>query len=113
MNVWPSLHVLAGAALLVLLLLGRAPKVTARPATEFDYEDQSLLPDQNYFAVPKRTAMVLDKMMIALQRALDDETLNTSAAQPEQMDLQRRNQQKGRVYLRCYFNAVTCFRRKK
>lgn len=26
-----------------------------------------------------------------------------------QMDLQRRGQQKGRVYWRCYFNAVTCF----
>lgn len=29
-----------------------------------------------------------------------------------QMDLQRRGQAKGRVYWRCYFNAVTCFKRK-
>ncbi|CAB3374820.1 Hypothetical predicted protein [Cloeon dipterum] len=112
MNLWPSLHVLAGAALLLLLLLSHAPKAAARPAASSDYDDD-VQPDPYPVVLPKRTAMVLDKMMIALQRALDDDTLNASASQPEQMDLQRRNQQKGRVYLRCYFNAVTCFRRKK
>jgi len=39
--------------------------------------------------VPKRTAMVLDKMMVALQRALDDDdSLNASEAErPEQVNI--------------------------
>ncbi|KAK1124690.1 hypothetical protein K0M31_006058 [Melipona bicolor] len=34
------------------------------------------------------------------------------SADEQTMDLQRRGQAKGRVYWRCYFNAVTCFKRK-
>jgi hypothetical protein len=38
--------------------------------------------------VSKRTAMVLDKMMVALQRALDDDdSVNLGEAQPEQVFL--------------------------
>jgi hypothetical protein len=35
--------------------------------------------------VPKRTALMLDKMMVALQRALDDDVTTVSAPQPEQV----------------------------
>ncbi|XP_066985267.1 uncharacterized protein AstCC [Macrobrachium rosenbergii] len=68
----------------------------------------------------KRAAIVLDKLMFALQKALDDTPNATSpghqqglsgnrafAAGP--MDLQRRGNNDGRLYWRCYFNAVSCF----
>ncbi|XP_018325835.1 uncharacterized protein LOC108737476 [Agrilus planipennis] len=85
----------------------------------------------------KRTAIFLDRVMMALQRAIDEEEKIAAAAAaaassvadnksrtksvgPEalrSMDLQRRGhqdsmqtQQKGRVYWRCYFNAITCFK---
>nr|QBX89029.1 allatostatin-CC [Nephrops norvegicus] len=67
----------------------------------------------------KRAAIVLDKLMFALQKALDDSPAaspgqpapysrpRTYAAGP--MDLQRRGNGDGRLYWRCYFNAVSCF----
>ncbi|KAL3272895.1 hypothetical protein HHI36_014355 [Cryptolaemus montrouzieri] len=79
----------------------------------------------------KRTAMLVDRLMVALKEAIDEEEAqmantiidNTSrtksyALSPEDvrtMDLQRRGhgslstEPKVRPYWRCYFNAVTCF----
>ncbi|PNF39350.1 hypothetical protein B7P43_G01509 [Cryptotermes secundus] len=53
--------------------------------------------------------------MVALQKAVEDEKGGRNFAPgpvENKMDLQRRGQEKGRVYWRCYFNAVTCFKRK-
>ncbi|XP_076393743.1 uncharacterized protein LOC100875099 isoform X2 [Megachile rotundata] len=86
--------------------------------------------------VPKRAALLFDQLMVALQKVVDNqnrENLGSSRSfsrssprlsadssqivspadeQTVKMDLQRRGQPKGRVYWRCYFNAVTCFKRK-
>lgn len=70
--------------------------------------------------MPKRAALLFDQLMIALQKVVDQgraEKALTRSASPNQvansqMDLQRRGQAKGRVYWRCYFNAVTCFKKK-
>ncbi|KDR09562.1 uncharacterized protein LOC110838631 isoform X2 [Zootermopsis nevadensis] len=71
--------------------------------------------DEYPVVVPKRTALLLDKIMVALQKAVEDGKGDRNFASnvaENKMDLQRRGQQKGRVYWRCYFNAVTCFKRK-
>ncbi|KAK7600958.1 hypothetical protein V9T40_008399 [Parthenolecanium corni] len=75
-------------------------------------------------AVPdKRAALLLDRIMVALQKAVDDgKDVKMKSFYPEfgiinnciyvfdfQSSLQRRGQEKGKVYWRCYFNAVTCF----
>ncbi|KAI4486329.1 hypothetical protein M0802_012348 [Mischocyttarus mexicanus] len=84
---------------------------------------------QEVHVVPKRAALLLDQLMIALQKVVDNHGRGnigsskslTRSAPPIQMipstdeqtmDLQRRGQAKSRVYWRCYFNAVTCFKRK-
>nr|CAD7430320.1 unnamed protein product [Timema monikensis] len=80
-----------------------------------EVEFHGLLTQANTVVVPKRTALLLDKIMVALQKAVDEDS-SVAAIPPNMpdstMDLQRRGQQKGRVYWRCYFNAVTCFKRK-
>uniref|UniRef100_T1IPL2 Uncharacterized protein n=1 Tax=Strigamia maritima TaxID=126957 RepID=T1IPL2_STRMM len=64
--------------------------------------------DSNYFQHPvKRSTMLLDRLVTALQKAFKQETQEVTG-----MELQRRRPN-GRVYWRCYFNAVSCFRRKK
>ncbi|KAL2713177.1 uncharacterized protein V1478_017370 [Vespula squamosa] len=80
-----------------------------------------------YIVVAKRAALLFDQLMIALQKVVDSQAraefennkaLARSAMQrpnsldAQTMDLQRRGQAKGRVYWRCYFNAVTCFKKK-
>ncbi|XP_022916974.2 uncharacterized protein [Onthophagus taurus] len=84
--------------------------------------------DEYPMVVPrKRAALLVDRLMVALQKAIEEEDQRNIEAQRKHsgyglrqddvrsMDLQRRghggltNQQKGRVYWRCYFNAVTCF----
>ncbi|XP_045448338.1 uncharacterized protein LOC123656723 [Melitaea cinxia] len=75
----------------------------------------------------KRAALVLDRLLIALQKALHEESLNqrlnTDSDGPrtaplrlssydtnDMTGLQRRGQGSGRGrVLRCYFNAITCF----
>ncbi|KAJ8941627.1 hypothetical protein NQ318_000333 [Aromia moschata] len=83
----------------------------------------------------KRTATLVNRLMVALKKAMEEDEreedlknvnqLDRYSARsskkyhmsPEDvrtMDLQRRGhgnlaQQKGRIYWRCYFNAVTCF----
>ncbi|XP_029156356.1 uncharacterized protein LOC114929111 isoform X3 [Nylanderia fulva] len=96
----------------------------------------------NKVVVPKRAALLLDQLMVALQKVVDNQgkstvgesrgmsrgmsrgtkvsaprfIANTEIADDQtvvnSMDLQRRGQAKGQVYWRCYFNAVTCFKRK-
>ncbi|XP_012251343.1 uncharacterized protein LOC105683379 [Athalia rosae] len=100
----------------------------------FDYPDYPAVKYDEYpVVVPKRAALLLDRLMVALQKAVDDQSVGNSGSRtmarssPQQivnsqivpatsdeqtMDLQRRGQAKGRVYWRCYFNAVTCFKRK-
>ncbi|XP_071446490.1 uncharacterized protein AstCC [Hetaerina americana] len=78
--------------------------------------------DEYPVVVPKRAALLIDKLLVALNRALDDPRgkSNINGGLPgektvmdnEKKDLQRREPQKGRVYWRCYFNAVTCFKKK-
>nr|KAF7423726.1 hypothetical protein H0235_009009 [Vespula pensylvanica] len=91
-----------------------------------DYPDYPAKYDEYPIVVPKRAALLFDQLMIALQKVVDQgraEKALTRSASPNQvanspsgngqtMDLQRRGQAKGRVYWRCYFNAVTCFKKK-
>ncbi|CAH1376886.1 hypothetical protein MTP99_018301 [Tenebrio molitor] len=96
-----------------------------------DYPDYQLgvKYDEYPMIVPKkRTALLVDRLMVALQQAIEEEeaanrvdgppltdSFSLSPEEVRKMDLQRRGhgsmsgQQKGRVYWRCYFNAVTCF----
>nr|AWK57504.1 allatostatin CC [Cherax quadricarinatus] len=67
----------------------------------------------------KRAAIVLDKLMYALQKALDDNPATSPASTRSpppfyrsrtytgQMDLQRRGNGDGRLYWRCYFKIVS------
>ncbi|KAK3908722.1 Allatostatin [Frankliniella fusca] len=60
----------------------------------------------------KRAAIMLDRIFGMMKDAVNGDPNLKAVAPDDRMDLQRRGQQKGRVYWRCYFNAVTCFRRK-
>ncbi|KZC14848.1 PREDICTED: uncharacterized protein LOC107192911 isoform X2 [Dufourea novaeangliae] len=103
-----------------------------------DYPDYSTKYDEYPVVVPKRAALLFDQLMVALQKVVDNQNrgpgefgasrpyTRSSGSHPpavdtqqivasgdeQTMDLQRRGQSKGRVYWRCYFNAVTCFKRK-
>lgn len=100
-----------------------------------DYSDysQSAKYDDYPVIVPKRAALLFDQLMVALQKVVDNQDkgvigsrgISKSSAprfiakseiprtDDQTMDLQRRGQAKGQVaYWRCYFNAVTCFKRK-
>merc|ERR1711997_522489 len=69
----------------------------------------------------KKAALLLDKIMFAVQKALDEEEGQQAPAIPsisqpvdiasynEGMGLERRGNSHNRVYWRCYFNAVSCF----
>ncbi|XP_023011648.2 allatostatin double C isoform X1 [Leptinotarsa decemlineata] len=92
--------------------------------------------DEYPLIVPKkRTAMLVNKLMVALKEAMEEDVREETFRNPNRldgfssrsskhylmsdddvrsMDLQRRGhggmgQQKGKNYWRCYFNAVTCF----
>ncbi|XP_076167443.1 uncharacterized protein LOC143146741 isoform X2 [Ptiloglossa arizonensis] len=104
------------------------------PTTNLDYPDYPAKYDEYPVVVPKRAALLLDQLMVALQKVVDNQGRGELAgnrpfvrssgphlpsdsqivptADEETMELQRRGQTKGRVYWRCYFNAVTCFKRK-
>lgn len=98
-----------------------------------DYPDYSAKYDDYPVVVPKRAALLLDQLMVALQKVVDNQGkgvigsrgISSKSSAPrfianseipgtddQTMDLQRRGQAKGQVYWRCYFNAVTCFKRK-
>merc|ERR1711892_819177 len=66
----------------------------------------------------KRAAILLDKIMYAVQKALDENKIPGKAgvaATPGDLaaftgpGLERRGNTHNRVYWRCYFNAVSCF----
>ncbi|KAF7263204.1 hypothetical protein GWI33_003505 [Rhynchophorus ferrugineus] len=88
--------------------------------------------DEYPMVVPKkRTALLVNRLMVALKDALEEDERERSKLLEKYgavkgrlynsddirtMDLQRRGHQsiasgqnKGHVYWRCYFNAVTCF----
>ncbi|XP_076757762.1 uncharacterized protein LOC143427475 [Xylocopa sonorina] len=106
-------------------------------AASLDYPDYPGKYDEYPVVVPKRAALLFDQLMVALQKVVDSQARGELGAsrtftrssgprlppgnsqivpapdeQAVKMDLQRRGQAKGRVYWRCYFNAVTCFKRK-
>ncbi|XP_050721141.1 uncharacterized protein LOC127001009 isoform X2 [Eriocheir sinensis] len=64
----------------------------------------------------KRAAIVLDKLMFALQKALDEPSASPQPQPPAPFSPRtlpypgpRRGNGDGRLYWRCYFNAVSCF----
>ncbi|CAL1688265.1 unnamed protein product [Lasius platythorax] len=97
-----------------------------------DYPDYAAKYDDYPVVVPKRAALLLDQLMVALQKVVDNPGKGVIGSRgisksstprfianseipgtdDQTMDLQRRGQPKGQVYWRCYFNAVTCFKRK-
>ncbi|XP_043462348.1 uncharacterized protein LOC122498603 [Leptopilina heterotoma] len=107
--------------------------ISNQELNNLDYNNYNL--DEYQKPMQKRAALLLDRLMIALQKAIENEDSvgggssgkyyvksgnqlrestrqNIPLTDEKTMDLQRRGQAKGRVYWRCYFNAVTCFRRK-
>ncbi|XP_045498504.1 uncharacterized protein LOC123696401 isoform X2 [Colias croceus] len=101
--------------------------VTALPAPAILDEEYPLVEPTNMreqVIVPhKRAALVLDRLLVALQKALREDGPNqrfdpdrdgprTAPLRIANYDtgLQRRGQASGRGrVLRCYFNAITCF----
>lgn len=100
-------------------------KRSAAPESNHDDYPDYLLGvkyDEYPMIVPKkRAALLIDRLMVALQKAIENEegrglgsrTKNYSLRSEDGMDLQRRGQsvsdQKNGRYWRCYFNAVSCF----
>ncbi|KAG8247240.1 hypothetical protein J6590_065366 [Homalodisca vitripennis] len=99
-----------GAKKICSVALQKAKKLLGRFAEKAVDEDTfseilHKLAEKLAVVVPKRAAVLLDRIMVALQKAVDEDTLG-----PRKMDLERRGRKEGgRVYWRCYFNAVTCF----
>ncbi|XP_043270544.1 uncharacterized protein AstCC [Venturia canescens] len=101
----------------------------------YDYYDYPEKYNDYPVVVTKRAALLLDRLMVALQKAIDDQGgsesggMDTSVGLPmrqqphsivntggtsisnDKSSIDRRAQGKGRVYWRCYFNAVTCFKK--
>ncbi|XP_050546348.1 uncharacterized protein LOC126908382 [Daktulosphaira vitifoliae] len=111
-----------------LTLLRYEKRAEEEQQSSNDETSQEVEFDEYPVVVPKRTALLLDRLMVALQKAVDGNASgNMKGYYPERtipivggvtrpspgMELQRRNQQKGRLYWRCYFNAVSCFKKKK
>ncbi|CAH0380787.1 unnamed protein product [Bemisia tabaci] len=67
-----------------------------------DETPQEVAFDEYPVVVPKRAAMLLDRIMSALQKAVDDDNSMSSKREPKFI---RGN----KTYWRCYFNAVSCF----
>ncbi|VVC39753.1 Hypothetical protein CINCED_3A012316 [Cinara cedri] len=101
----------------------RYDKRTAEDQLSNNDKNASVEFDEYPVVVPKRTALLLDRLMVALQKAVDGNNAgNMKGYYPERsipaaiggaprtnpgMELKR---QKGRLYWRCYFNAVSCFK---
>ncbi|CAL1266859.1 unnamed protein product, partial [Larinioides sclopetarius] len=65
------------------------------------------LEDSDEHRVQKRPTVLLNRLMYALQNVIQpDETINR-----QHQELQRRGYPKH--YWNCYFNAVSCFKRKR
>ncbi|XP_063383493.1 uncharacterized protein LOC134669799 [Cydia fagiglandana] len=101
----------------MLLLALACSVIEAAPAPLYENPEEVVIPQ-------KRAALVLDRILIALQKALHESPTEShdgphaaplrvsSYLDSDMSALQRRGQAgasgRGRV-LRCYFNAVTCF----
>nr|QHB80528.1 allatostatin CC [Carabus violaceus] len=125
-------------SLLLMVVMGSAAESEDVADKRIDYPDYSMGSryDEYPVVVPKRAALLLDRLMVALKNAMEDEDgqevtadERSGRANPKPrslpvsqedntMGMQRRGhgsiggQHKGRVYWRCYFNAVTCFKKK-
>ncbi|CAK9828740.1 hypothetical protein ANTRET_LOCUS6207 [Anthophora retusa] len=123
---------------MVPIIAGTIGQRAHSPQRNLDYPDYSTKYEEEYpVVVPKRAALLFDQLMVALQKVVDNQgrgemggsrafarssgprlpvgnsqIVPSADEQTVKMDLQRRGQAKGRVYWRCYFNAVTCFKRK-
>ncbi|KAF6209711.1 hypothetical protein GE061_015460 [Apolygus lucorum] len=91
---------------------------TSRPLDDqSDLADSQITYDDYPVVVPKRAALLLDRLMVALEKAVESEAAEKGMTNriPQddtwKMDLQRRGQKNGRTYWRCYFNA--CHKRLK
>lgn len=107
--------------------------ITGDDIANIDYPDYSPKND-DYPVVPKRAALLFDQLMVALQKVVDNQGKGSigskgisklpvhrfqaanseivPVADEQTMDLQRRGQAKSELYWRCYFNAITCFKKK-
>nr|XP_050028673.1 uncharacterized protein LOC126524384 [Dermacentor andersoni] len=109
----------------------RSPRAAATPSVSLEEDDLALssqeedtLPDllrfnptlqtdshvYDFMAPPpsKRSTMLLNKLMQPLLKAFKSDA-EVSYTPP--MELRRRGE--GKMFWRCYFNAVSCFRRRK
>ncbi|XP_011632145.1 uncharacterized protein LOC105423891 [Pogonomyrmex barbatus] len=108
--------------------------ITDNDIANVDYPDYSAKYN-DYPVVPKRAALLFDQLLVALQKVVDNQEKGAVGSRgigkssvshhfpganseivpvvhDQTMDLQRRGQAKGEIFWRCYFNAVTCFKRK-
>ncbi|XP_066595032.1 uncharacterized protein [Prorops nasuta] len=127
-----------GSPLLLVAMLVLLPVILANPVlhniakrnaldNDADYinrndEDQIFM-ENSQTSKDKRAALLLDRLMVELQKAVDGNDKNLNSRRPSTLslgsneasfpkDLQRRGQPKNKNYWRCYFNAVSCFKRK-
>merc|ERR1711915_904935 len=140
----PAMHVMALALVLALLFFmcstsgatthlmlepsgGRAVLVEKRSPKEVTRQPEiiEVMPapaeekkGQDKKEDTKRAAILLDKIMYAVQKALDENKVPGKEGitlTPEDLaafsggGLERRGNAHNRVYWRCYFNAVSCF----
>ncbi|XP_045772932.1 uncharacterized protein LOC123872600 isoform X1 [Maniola jurtina] len=126
MHTVPILVMTLTAALAAPALDGASTGLTDEDYYSFE-ADRREIPEQIIILPQKRAALVLDRLLIALQKALHEESANhgldaerdgprtaplrlANIEPNDVMGLQRRGQAAGRGrVLRCYFNAVTCF----
>ncbi|XP_015924064.1 uncharacterized protein [Parasteatoda tepidariorum] len=73
----------------------------------FDRTSQDKVRDSEEFIVRKRPTVLLNRLLYALQNVIQPDEVVTKQHQ----ELERRNYPK--QYWRCYFNAVSCFKRKR
>lgn len=67
-----------------------------------------------HHSIQKRPTVLLNRLMYALHNAITPSDDVISESRKSQMELERRGYPKHYVTaMRCYFNAVTCFRRKR
>ncbi|XP_034243009.1 uncharacterized protein LOC117646277 [Thrips palmi] len=111
-------------AMQALGLVGPAANLVARQdLAGQDDTDYSSRYDEYPMIVPrmapeKRSAIMLDRLLGTLEKAVNGNAPARdglkAVAPDDRMDLHRRGgNAKGRVYWRCYFNAVACYRRRK
>ncbi|XP_035217710.1 uncharacterized protein LOC118191032 [Stegodyphus dumicola] len=96
---------------IVLLSLAFLSSSTEHNSPDFNNYGNSAsefqLRDSGHHIIHKRPTVLLNRLMYALQNAIQpDERVNR-----QHQELERRGYPKH--YWKCYFNAVSCFRRKR